>query len=129
MDPSVHLGMLDCDGYSLGGRVLDEVTNGDRIVLEKLDSYVSTTQDDLDSEDFAVIIDHKGLINNDPKGFTFLKDLLQTPREITFKILSHPVITTYIKKRWPKMEIHLHICCIPLLCHHLHLLPFDALCY
>ena len=102
MDPSVNLGLLDSDGYSLGGRLLEDVTNGDKIVLDKLDSYLSTTQDDLDKEDFAVVIDHKGLVNSDPNGFVFLKDLLQSPREITLRILSHPVITTFIKKKWPK---------------------------
>ena len=48
---------------SLLYKLLTLVTNGDKIVLEKLDSSVTVTSENEDDDDFAVQIDHKYLVD------------------------------------------------------------------
>jgi len=76
------------------------VTNGDKVVLAKLDSCVSTSCDDVDDDDFSVVVDHKCLVDEDPRSLVLVKDLMNLPRKRTSPILSHPVITTFIEKKW-----------------------------
>merc|ERR1711936_1370798 len=101
LSPEVSLGMVDpSTGRSLLYHLLTLVTNGDKVVLAKLDSCVSTSCDDVDDDDFSVVVDHKCLVDEDPRSLVLVKDLMNLPRKRTSPILSHPVITTFIEKKW-----------------------------
>ena len=52
---------------SLLYKLLTSVTNGDKVVIEKLDSGVSSSCEDVDDEDFAITVDHKCLVDEDPR--------------------------------------------------------------
>ena len=87
---------------SLLYKLLTLVTNGDKIVLEKLDSCITTSTEDTDDDDFAIRVDHKFLVDEDPRNLTLVKDLLNLPRKLTSNILTHPAITTFIEQRWAR---------------------------
>ena len=89
------------DGRSLVYKLLTSVTNGDKIVLEKLDACVSTTHDDPDNKDYGAAIDYRYLVEDDVRNILILKDILELPRSATTDIMDHPVITTFISRRWP----------------------------
>merc|ERR1711953_191051 len=97
----VSLGMVDpTTGRSLLYKLLTAVTNGDKVVIEKLDSGVSSTCEDVDDEDFAITVDHRCLVDEDPRSLIMVKDLLNLPRKRTSSVLSHPLLTTFIDKNW-----------------------------
>ena len=85
---------------SLLYHLLTVVTNGDKIVLKKLDTCVSTSCDDVDDDDYHVIVDHKRLVDEDPRSLVLVRDLMNLPRKRTSPVLSHPVLTTFIEKKW-----------------------------
>ena len=59
-EKDVSLGMIDpTSGRSLLYKILSNITNGDKLVLGKLDSCVSTTSEDPDDEDWAVTVSHR----------------------------------------------------------------------
>merc|ERR1712013_755055 len=92
----VSLGLVDpTTGRSLLYKLLATITNGDKIAVEKLDSCVIANADN-----YAVSVDHRYLVDEDPRSMALVKDLLQLPKEISTKVLSHPVITTFIERRW-----------------------------
>ena len=75
-EKEVSLGMIDpTSGRSLLYKTLSNITNGDKLVLEKLDSCVSTTSEDPDDEDWAVTVSHRYLVKNCQN-----KNLKQVPR-------------------------------------------------
>ena len=80
--------------------MLTTITNGDKVVVDKLDSCISASSEDIDDDEYGIIVDHKYLVDEDPRSMVVIKDLLHLPHEIATKVLSHPVITTFIKKRW-----------------------------
>ena len=82
--------------------LLTEVTNGDKIVLEKLDSSVTTSSDNVDDEDFAILVDQRCLVDENPRNLQLLIDLMNLPRKKTYSIISHPVISTFIEDKWIK---------------------------
>merc|ERR1712038_128344 len=97
----VSLGMVDpVTGRSLLYKLLTSVTNGDKVVIEKLDSGVSSSCEDVDDEDFAITVDHKCLVDEDSRSLIPVKDLLNLPRKRTSSILCHPLLTTFIDKHW-----------------------------
>jgi len=103
IEQGVSLGMVDpSTGRSLLYNLLTLVTNGDKIVLEKLDSCITTSTEDTDDDDFAIRVDHKFLVDEDPRNLTLVKDLLNLPRKLTSNILTHPAITTFIERRWAR---------------------------
>ena len=87
---------------SLLYNLLTLVTNGDKIVLEKLDSCITSSSEDSDDDDFAIRVDHKFLVDEDPRNLTLVKDLLNLPRKLTSNVLTHPAITTFIERRWAR---------------------------
>ena len=82
--------------------LLTEVTNGDKIVLEKLDSSVRTSSDDVDDDEYAILVDHRCLVDENPRNLQLLIDLMNLPRKKTCSIISHPVISTFIEDKWIK---------------------------
>merc|ERR1711963_338236 len=97
----VSLGLVDpTTGRSLLYHLLTVVTNGDKIVLKKLDTCVSTSCDDVDDDDYHVIVDHKRLVDEDPRSLVLVRDLMNLPRKRTSPVLTHPVLTTFIEKKW-----------------------------
>ena len=103
LDPRVSLA-LKCPefGVSLASKLLTQVTNGDKIVLAKLDRCVKTTHGDPHDKEYGVAIDYRYLVDDDSRNFSLLTDILEVPRDATVDIMDHPVITTFIKRRWPK---------------------------
>jgi len=104
LDPRLSLA-LKCPefGVSLASKLLTQVTNGDKIVLEKLDQCITTTHDDPNHKDHGVRIDYRYLVDDDSRNFFLLKDILEVPRSATIDIMDHPVITTFITRRWPRL--------------------------
>ena len=41
-------------------------------------------------------------MDDDSRNFSLLTDILEVPRDATVDIMDHPVITTFITRRWPK---------------------------
>ena len=102
-EKEVSLGMIDpTSGRSLLYKTLSSITNGDKLVLEKLDSCVSTTSEDPDDEDWAVTVSHRCLVDEDARSMTVVNDLLQLPNKIATTVLRHPVIKTFIERRWKR---------------------------
>jgi len=103
-EKDVSLGMIDpTSGRSLLYKVLSNITNGDKLVLGKLDSCVSTTSEDPDDEDWAVTVSHRCLVDEDQRSMTVVNDLLHLHNDkIATKVLRHPVIKTFIERRWKK---------------------------
>ena len=85
---------------SLLYKILTTITNGDKIAVEKLDSCITANGEDVDAADYAVGVDHRYLVDEDPRNMVLVKDLLHLPKKLSTKVLSHPVITTFIEKRW-----------------------------
>merc|ERR1711936_359209 len=101
LSPEVSLGLVDpTTGRSLLYHLLTVVTNGDKLVVNKLDTCVSTSGEDVDDDDYHVIVDHNLLVDEDPRSLVLVKDLMNLPRKRTSPILTHPVITTFIEKKW-----------------------------
>ena len=71
-------------------------------MLEKLDSSITTTSNDVDDDDFAILVDHRCLMNEDPRNLHLLRDLMSLPRKKTCSIMSHSVISTFIERNWIK---------------------------
>ena len=106
MNPNISLGLVDpVDGITLVHDLLTKVTNGNELIMKKLDACVSTTTDDVDSVQFAIKIDHKFLVDEDPRSLKVLRDLLlfDRTREFCQEIFKHPVVVTFIERRWPKL--------------------------
>ena len=102
-EKEVSLGMIDpTSGRSLLYKTLSSITNGDKLVLEKLDSCVSTTSEDPDDEDWAVTVSHRCLVDEDARSMTVVNDLLHLPNKIATTVLRHPVIKTFIERRWKR---------------------------
>ena len=102
-EKEVSLGMIDpTSGRSLLYKTLSSITNGDKLVLKKLDSCVSTTSEDPDDEDWAVTVSHRCLVDEDARSMTVVNDLLQLPNKIATTVLRHPVIKTFIERRWKR---------------------------
>ena len=87
---------------SVASKLLHQVTNGDKIVLEKLDQCIKTTHRDPNNEDYSVAIDYRYLVDDDSRNFYLLKDILEANRDATVDIMDQPVITTFTSRRWPK---------------------------
>jgi len=97
------VGLLDpTSGRSLMYKLLTNVTNGDKIVLDKLDACVTTSGEDQNDDDWGVVVNHRCLVDEDPRSMTIVNDLLNLPRKISIKVLGHPVIKTFIEKRWKR---------------------------
>jgi len=103
-EKEVSLGMIDpTSGRSLLYKTLSNITNGDKLVLDKLDTCVSTSSEDPDDEDWAVTVSHRYLVDEDPRSMTVVNDLLHLPSDkIATKVLRHPVIKTFIERRWKR---------------------------
>ena len=73
-------------------------------MLQKLDSCVSATAEDSDDDDFSVLVEHRCLVDEDPRSLVMVKDLLNLPRKLTSTIMTHPVITTFVEQRWQRTK-------------------------
>ena len=49
-------------------------------------------------------VDHRYLVDEDPRNLVLIKDLLSLPRKLTNNILSHPVIVTFVEGRWQRTK-------------------------
>jgi len=127
-EKEVSLGMIDpTSGRSLLYKTLSNITNGDKLVLDKLDSCVSTTSEDPDDEDWAVTVSHRYLVDEDPRSMTVVNDLLHLPsNKIATKVLRHPVIKTFIERRWKRTR---SIFLVSFFLYLLFVLLFSSFCW
>merc|ERR1712128_416330 len=73
----VSLGMVDpTTGRSLLHKLLTTITNGDKIVVDKLDACISASGEDVDDDGYGIIVDHKCLVDEDTRSMVVIKDLL-----------------------------------------------------
>merc|ERR1711902_113139 len=70
--------------------------------LQDLDDRISTTGDDPDDDDWAVTVSHRCLVDEDQRSMTVVNDLLNLPNKIAAKVLRHPVVKTFIERRWKR---------------------------
>ena len=82
---------------------MTKITNGDMLVLKKLDTCVSPSGDDENDTNYSVIIDNKNLVDEKKRGINLVKDMLDLPRKEMSPLLNHPVITTFIQNKWSKV--------------------------
>ena len=82
---------------------MTKITNGDMLVLKKLDTCVSPSGDDENDTNYSVIIDNKNLVDEKKRGINLVKDMLDLPRKEMSPLLHHPVITTFIQNKWSKV--------------------------
>ena len=73
-------------------------------MLQKLDSCVTATAEDSDDDDFSVVVEHRCLVDEDPRSLVMVRDLLNLPRKLTSSIMTHPVITTFVEQRWQRTK-------------------------
>ena len=85
-----------------------DITNGDKIVFQKLDSQILLAHgDDRDSEDIDdknVCVNFHDLVHKGSKMDNILKDLLDLPLDRIVGVLDHPVMMLFIEKRWQKTK-------------------------
>ena len=88
--------------------ISSDVTNGDKIVFQKLDSQILLAHgDDRDSEDIDdknVCVNFHDLVHKGSKMDNILKDLLDLPLDRIVGVLDHPVMMLFIEKRWQKTK-------------------------
>ena len=107
------------------------MTNGDKLVLKKLDDQISVVEtnnddDEIDEIEYKkVSIDYTGLLDKNCSQDNILKDLLDLPLKNTskvsihsfiliinlmkifpnlYQILHHPVMIMFIERRWMKTK-------------------------
>ena len=69
-------------------------------MMDKLDTAVSTTIEDSNADEFAAVVDHQCLVDDDARNMVVIKDILHLPKKTSSTVLHHPVITTFIERRW-----------------------------
>ena len=56
--------------------------------MDKLDACITATGEDVDEDDYAVVVDHRYLVDEDPRNMVLIKDLLHLPNKVSTKVLS-----------------------------------------
>ena len=82
---------------------MTKITNGDKLVIAKLDTCVSDSMDDENDANYAVMIDRRNLVDEKKRRINFVKDLLDLPRSKMSPLLQHPVTTIFIQNHWSKV--------------------------
>ena len=87
---------------------MTKTTNGDEIVLKKLDDYVATNKPDKSASDYTLQIDFPRLESNTSAEENtignVIKDIIEIKPNASKKVLLHPVIETYIDLRWKRVK-------------------------
>ena len=89
-------------------KLLEDSINGNQIVSRHLNTFLKTTGNNPDSEEFAIEVDFTGIVNfdkNSPKQFRALYDIFDifkngTDYERDHPLITHPVIALFIWKKW-----------------------------
>ena len=89
-------------------KLLEDSVNGNQIVSRHLDTFLKTTGNNPDSEEFAIEVDFTGIVNfdkNSPKQFRALYDIFDIFKngndyEKDYPLITHPVIALFIWKKW-----------------------------
>jgi hypothetical protein len=84
-------------------KLMTEITNGDKIVLDKLDTCIAPTGDDENDQEYSIMIDNRNLVDGKKHGINLVKDLLDLPQDKSSPLLHHPVITTFIQYKWSRV--------------------------
>ena len=89
-------------------KLLEDSVNGNQIVSRHLDTFLKTTGNNPDSEEFAIEVDFTGIVNfdkNSPKQFRALYDIFDIFKngndyEKDYPLITHPVIALFVWKKW-----------------------------
>jgi len=92
--------------------LMTNAKNGDKIVEEMLDDCVKTTHDDKNHPDYLLQVDlnqlktrtTEGGNGNVGVGIGVIKDLIDCRNAAANKLMSHPVIETYMDIKWKTMK-------------------------
>ena len=88
--------------------ILHEATNGDQIIIHKLNESVSYGGNpDTNSKESYISVDLKTLIPKKDKHTSFIvKDMISNQTPATRAILSHPVIETFLDLKWSSVKYY-----------------------
>ena len=86
--------------------ILKNATNGDQILLRKLDECVSATGDDENDPSYAVQINFNPLLEGNKGGSQtdIVKDMLHFKDTKAAAVLNHPVIETFLEIKWRRIR-------------------------
>ena len=82
-------------------------TNGDKIVLKKLDECVTSNDKDADDESFELKVNFSKL-ESKSQTCDVVKDIISIRALESTRVLLHPVILSYIDIRWKKMRRYIY---------------------
>ena len=82
-------------------------TNGDKIVLKKLDECVTSNDKDVDDENFELKVNFSKL-ESKSQTCDVVKDIISIRALESTRVLLHPVILSYIDIRWNKMRRYIY---------------------
>ena len=92
--------------------ILQDATNGDKVVSYLLDQCVQATTDDENSPDYAIEVDlnnigqrHRVANSKVIVNSSVVRDLINFKKEAAQKLLCHPVIETYCHIKWSSMHL------------------------
>ena len=87
---------------------MTKVNNGDKLVLRKLDDYVVSNENDINTSNFLLQIDFSRLESKISTS-DVIKDIISIKEIDSTKVLLHPVIKSYIDIRWRKMKHYINL--------------------
>jgi len=113
----INLGDKCDNGRTVLANLMHDVTNGDRIVRQKLDECITETTKDENDPEHSIVVDlnplrssHKSNNSMTDKGgqstisSSVVRDLIDFRHTAANNLLCHPVIETYMNFRWFTMR-------------------------
>ena len=91
---------------------MQNFTNGDKVVLKKLDECVFSNDKEVDDENFELKVNFSNLESKSQTG-DVVKDIISNlslieSTRVPYAVLLHPVILSYIDIRWNKMRRYIY---------------------
>jgi hypothetical protein len=92
--------------HTIYGAILQHATNGDQLIIHKLDESVSRGGNmDINSSDSNITVDLGPLISkNLSKQTSIIKDMIDFKTPTTRALLTHPVIETFLDIKWRRVK-------------------------
>ena len=95
------------DNHTSFYHLMKTYTNGDKIVLKKLDECVLSNGKEADDENFRLQVNYSHLESN-TSTCDVVKDIISIRELQSTGVLLHPVIMSYIDIRWKKMKSYIY---------------------
>ncbi len=91
--------------FTVYGALLNYATNGDQIIIQKLDESVSSGGEDANSKESHIRVDLDPLISKTvPDQTDIIRDMINFKSPATRALLTHPVIETFLNVKWRKIR-------------------------